>query len=313
MPAEQFLMYMAVNTVSHLINSELNRKATAKQQEEQRNFQQRLERTRQEFQREQFEQHKQLQKELADFNRQTQFQMAAEQRKTALQSVEAHKLFENWPLRIVPSQILESSPDEGIIPLKIIPVPPVVDFDKFSATNKGFPNIESGLNEGLRQFFSKHYSFHSSERPIELVDGAWDSNRYHGGSSIKALFSMLKSEPILILESEINGDYLNLRVGYWEPAQPMYSYTSVSQLPYREIIYESAKARALQWKATKEQLIQKLGKEPEEIDKLYGGDNAHNLKTLEEEEQLQQVGIDSSDLAIHYQYKVTHQDFAYLC
>ena len=79
-----------------------------------------------------------------------------------------------------------------------------------------------------------------------MLDGAWDSKLYHGGSSIKALFSMLQSEPILILESEIDGDYLNFRLGYWGLGQENYSYAPVvTRLPFREIIYESAKTRKL--------------------------------------------------------------------
>ena len=59
-----------------------------------------------EHQRQQFEKQKELQKELAAYNRETQISLAVYQRETTLQLPEVNKLFENWPLRIVPSTIL---------------------------------------------------------------------------------------------------------------------------------------------------------------------------------------------------------------
>ena len=312
MTAEMMGFYV-VNGVVNLINSQLARQATEKLEDKRQEFQKWQQLNNQEFQREQFEKQKQLQKELAEDNRQTQLKVALEQRNTARQVVQDQKLFQNWPLRIVPDQILNANHDENLLSLRVIPAPPVIDFDQFGGNNKSFPNIETGLAQGLREFFNQHYSFQSTERPIELIDGGWDSKRYHGGAAIIGLFALLKSEPMLILESQIDGDYLHLNVGYWGEGQQKYFYQSIiSNLPYREVVYESVKIRARQWREKREQLAKQLNKSSEEIDRQYGSDNAFNLKILQDEEALKSAGIDSSDLATQ-PYKVTAKDFEYLC
>lgn len=264
------------------------------------------------FQRWRFEQERSLQQELAAYNRETQFTLAAYQRETALQLPQIHKLFENWPLTLVPALILRSHQGEGAIPLRVIISPPQVDFDKFGDTAKGFPKIEKRLAEGLRELLSQNYPLNSPARATELLDGAWDSKRFRGGASIKILFGMLRSEPTLILESEVDGDYLNFRVAYWGLGHDTYCYEQIiSRLPYRDILYQSAKSRALKWKHTREKLLAAgLATTPEQVDKLYGQDNPSNLKRLEVEKQLKEAGIDH-EVPINYQ--VNNQDFEVLC
>ena len=293
-----------INGVVHVYQQQLQQENFARQKQLQQELEELRHRNQQQLQQENFARQKQLQQELADYNRQTQLQIAAEQRKTALESVEANKLFENWPLRIVPSLILNSHQDDRPIPLHIIPVPPVVEFDQFTTTNTDkFLAIEKYLAEGLRQFLHPNYPLNKEVRPVELLDGAWDSNRYHGGSSIKALFSMLRSEPILILESEIDGDYLNFRLAYWGLGQDNYSYAPViSRLPFREIVYESAKNRARKWKTARDQIVAS-GQNPKEINEL----DTYNLEILEQESAWEEAGIDISELPPRY--KVSQKDF----
>jgi hypothetical protein len=81
------------------------------------------------------------------------------------------------------------------------------------------PEIEQKLTQILSEFLSQNYPLSSQERPTEFLPGAWDSKRFRRESSIKALFEMLKSEPTLILESELVGDYLNFRLAYWGMGQ----------------------------------------------------------------------------------------------
>ncbi len=54
------------------------------------------------------EKEQELQRELAALNDQRQLEIANMQRDTALALPEVHKLFENWPLRNVPSHILNA-------------------------------------------------------------------------------------------------------------------------------------------------------------------------------------------------------------
>jgi hypothetical protein len=157
---------------------------------------------------------------------------------------------------------------------------------------------------------SQNYSLNRQDRPTKFLDGAWESKRFHGGASIEALFGMLKPVPTLILESEIDGNYLNFRFAYWGLGQEEYYYERIiSRLPYWEIIYESAKARVLEWKKTREQLLADGVEETlEEIDKIYGGNNPENLGILEREERLRLSGVERSKLP-PVRYKYDDKDF----
>ena len=261
------------------------------------------------FQQQRFQQEKALQQQLFAQKRQTLKQLAAYQRETALLLPEFQKTLDHWPLRLFPSQLLESRHHNGSIPLRVFLAPPKVPLERFEQIGLEPLEMERRLAQGLREFLSQNYSLHSQVRPTEFLGGAWESKNFHGESSIKALFWRLKSEPTLILESEIEGDYLNFRMAYWGLGQQKYCYETIFKLSYRELIEESAKARAWKWKETRDKLLT-LGETPEEVKRL-GGDKALNLAILEEAEELQAAGIDIRDLV--FQYKVTNQDFEALC
>lgn len=253
-----------------------------------------------------FEQEKSWQHQLAAYNRETQLQLAAYQRETALQLPEVNKILNHWPLRLLPSQLLKSLDIDRKIPLRVLIAPPVVPLQKFGDVVQAIPELELNLAQGLGNFLSKNYSLDSQERPTEFLAGAWDSKRFHREASIKSLFEMLKSEPTLILESEIVGDYLNFRIAYWGLGQKNYSYqTIINRLPYRKIVYASAKSRALRWKETACRLLA-CGESLEEVKRL-GGDNVVNLEILEKEEKWQRNGIDISELQLHYE--INSNDF----
>ncbi len=249
------------------------------------------------------------QQKLAVYDRQSQLKIATIEQTTVLQLPELQKLFESWPLRLYPSQILANDTNNTRKPLKIFLAPPKVEFDKFAHQQEENLDIELMLAEGLRDFISQHYSLQNPVRPTEFLAGAWDSKRFHSESSIKALFGMLQTEPILILESELDGDYLNFRIAYWGLGQDNYYYKTISRLPYKNIIYQSVKNNALEWKKVREELIS-LGEESEEINNL-GGDNVINLAILEKIEKWKSKGIDISKLSL--QYQVNRQNFEQLC
>ena len=164
------------------------------------------------FQRWRFEQEKALQLDILQLNQEFQRKLAIYQRKTSLKVVEEQKRLENSPVWLVASDILNSN-SSGTIPLHIFFAPPKLQFESFAnaLNNQEFPDVELTLAEGLRQFFQK-YTQHN--RPLDFLAGAWVSKTFHSEASIKALFGVLKSEPTLVLESEIDGDYLNFRVAY---------------------------------------------------------------------------------------------------
>jgi WD40 repeat protein len=235
--------------------------------------------------------------------------IAKREQETALNLPEVHKIMDSWPLRLYPSQILESYPSYGHIPLKIFLAPPQVQFDRFDAKTARPGDIELVLAEGIRAFINQYYSLDNPVRPTEFLAGAWDSKRFHSEASIKAIFSKLKTQPTVILESENDGDYLNFRLAFWGLGQETYYYKTISRLPYREIVTESAKNRAGEWKKVQDELLF-LGEDLAEIQRL-GGENVLNLAVLEKSQKLQDQGIDITKLALEYQ--INHQDWSKLC
>lgn len=253
-----------------------------------------------------FEQEKALQQQLVALQHQTQLELATYQRETALQLPELNKILDNWPLKLFPSQLLGSHNSNERIPLRIFISPPQIQSVRLPELTQFISEIEHNIAQSVSEFLGQNYPLNNQERPTEFLAGAWESHRFHREASIKALFEMLKTEPTLILESELVGDYLNFRIAYWGLGQKTYCYqTIISRLNYREIVYASAKSRALKWKETANRLLA-CGENPEDVNSL-GGDNCFNLDVLEKEEKWKQHGIDTSELPL--EYKVNHKDF----
>jgi len=186
-----------------------------------------------------------LQKELATFNRETQLAIAAYQRETALNMPEINKVYENWPLKNPPMQILNSHPNH----LRIFISPPALDYDRFTnlsdPKNHNFPKIEGFLGGRLLKLLNQHYPRNDTLRPTQLLDDAWDSKRFCGSSSIVALVDRLESEPFMVLESRITlNKYLSLRVAYKGASQKNYFYDEIiPRFEYGSILLTVAKAR----------------------------------------------------------------------
>ncbi|WP_155968057.1 WD40 domain-containing protein [Kamptonema formosum] len=263
------------------------------------------------FQRWRWEEEKSLQLQVLELNHELQRSLADYQKETSLKLVEEQKRLENSPIWLVASDLLNSHSQEEVMPLRIFFAPPKIQFerpDKAGGAGKEFPEIELTLGEGLRQFL-REYS--AQGRSLDFLAGAWVSKTFHSEASIKALFSALKSEPTLVLESEVDGNYLNFRVAYWSLNWPKYRYDPViSRLPYRDILYEAAKARARKWPETRAKLVA-AGEAPEDVDRLYGGENLKNWQILQREERFREAGIDSSE--VEFNYIVTRKDFEELC
>jgi hypothetical protein len=253
------------------------------------------------FQRWRWQQEVVMKQRLATQHRELLCNMANLQRQTALELPEVHKILDHWPLRLFPSQLLETHPEGSPLPLRIFLAPPRVNFDLMGMpdTARQVPDLETGLAQRLREFLNEFYSLHDAIRPTEFLGGAWESKRFHGEASIKALFHWLKSEPTLILESEVDGEMLHFRMAYWGLGQTRYTYLSVFKLPYREFLQASAKARALQWQTIRDKLLA-LGYAAEEVATM-GAEREANLTPVEKAEALAAAGLDDSDLALPYQ------------
>lgn len=243
---------------------------------------------------------KALQLELLQRHQLLQRELVTAQRQALLRSETQKKL---QPIGLVAANIFDAHDDSAIIPLRVFWVPPQLQLER-AATAQGL-NIELTLAESLRQFFRK-YSI--ADRPIDFLSGAWISQP-HSEARVKSLFNDLRLEPTLMLESEANGDFLNFRLACWGWSKYRYE-PVISRLPYREILNQSAKARAEKWLETREKLIA-AGENLEEIDALYGGDNPENLETWQREQKCRRVGIDIDE--IEFNYSVNQQDIEHLC
>ncbi len=263
----------------------------------------------QEFQTWLFQQNKQVQIELAQYNRETHFLLAAYQREVALEMKE----LENWPIKNHPRQMLESHQDRNPVPIQIILAPPEINYDRFEHLNKTststFPKVEKRLSQSLKSFQQKYYPLENEQRPTKLIDQGWESNRFAGGSAVTAIFSRLKSEPIILIESEVDGDLINIQVAYWSGGQenfPFYK-TIIYHLHYPKILYEFAIQRALHWETNVKQKLLAKGKTEQEINQIFGGDNPLNLNIYRENQELAADGIE-----IECHYKTNSEDFGKL-
>ena len=261
------------------------------------------------FQQQRFYSEKVLQQQIFQERRASLLQLATYQRETTLRLPEVQKIFDYWPLKLFPSQLLASQHAGKIPPLKVFLTPLQLPAQQLTKLGLESPTIERRLAEGIRGFLSENYSWHSQVRPTEFLGGAWESKRFHGEASIKALFGMLKSEPTLILESEIEENTLYFRLGYWGLGQAQYYYQTIFSFQYRDFLLEAAKTRAKEWQNTYECLVT-LGKNSQEIANL-GGERAHNLMLLAEEERLIAAGIEPKNL--HLAYQISSEDLEALC
>lgn len=230
--------------------------------------------------------------------RETLLQLAAYQRETSLQVLEHQHVLEQWSLGLLPAQLLDTSSCSGSIPLQIFLVLPTIQAVPTDQC-AGFNHLESKLAQGLADFLNQHYPLNSSERPTELLSGAWRDHSLQREARIKSLFDQLRDRPTLVLETDIVGESLNIRFAYWGFNQPQYCYRTISSdFPWRNIVYGSMKQRALRWQETAQQLLA-LGESQESIHQM-GGNNIRNLEVLEKEAQWQQHGIDTSTLYLPY-------------
>ncbi|MDF0553311.1 SUMF1/EgtB/PvdO family nonheme iron enzyme [Kamptonema sp. UHCC 0994] len=91
-------------------------------------------------------------------------------------------------------------------------------------------------------------------------------------------------------------------------------------LPWREVLFDFAKDRALQWKSQREAYIAE-GKNAEEFDKIYGTETVNsfvrNLQILENERQCKEIGGDPTEIerpySIHKKDYQRFQQFIGIC
>ncbi|WP_017714841.1 SUMF1/EgtB/PvdO family nonheme iron enzyme [Kamptonema formosum] len=257
------------------------------------------------------EQQKELQLQLKALDAELARELRIYDRQTALEVIHEQKRQNNSPIWLIAEDIVHSNPYQNPIPLRVFLSPPTLRFDRSgdgSDAAKGFPDMEETLGAYLQQFFEK-YSAHG--RPIEFLAGAWTSKFFHSQAATKSMFRGLRTEPTLILESAAEGDFFNLRFGYWGLNWATYRYKSaITMLPWREVLFDFAKTRALRWKEKRDAHIA-AGKKAEEFDSRYGVETVKrylsNLRIIENERLCLEDGDDPSD--IERPYSIHQNDY----
>ncbi len=273
------------------------------------------------FQKWRFEQEKELQLEILNLNQVFQREINQVQHQNTLNQIEKrYEIERENPLFLLASRLLKSSFSHGIMPLKILLSPPELDYDVNKPQGSKL-RIESFLAEEIRQFIRQGYGINDRERPTELLDKAWSSKKFAGGSAIRYLYDELKSMPVLILESEFVNEDVNLRLNYWDgeivdPKHNIFSHQEevsiLSSFSYRDFLLNSAKSRAIEWRKTKAELLEN-GLNEAKVKTLAVGNNEENLAILEDEEStialIKATNQDISKLNIGKNYKISNEDW----
>ncbi len=233
----------------------------------------------------------------------------AAQRQPALLAAETIAQKHYSPAWLQAIMMLKCAPVPNRVPLYVMIAPVQIPFANFANTipPPPFPDSDLTLLQGIRQFL-KQYT--DQERPIDFISGAWVSEIAHSAGALKPFFNVLHSEPTLLVNTEVNGYYLNSHLGYWRFHWPQPRYeTLMTALSYQDILYESAKQRARHWLSVRAQLLA-AGEDVAVVDQI-GGDNTANLMTWQREEKYRQLGARLDQLVL--EYRCNAEDAQHLC
>lgn len=171
------------------------------------------------FQKWRFQQEILLQRDIAKFNRNTQIQIANLNRENALKQVEAAKLFNEWPLNLTPTEILEGT--DQAPPLRVITCPPKISFIRWEGKENNIKySFDTIVRRELGEMLRMHYPMQQGTHKVVFLDQIWSNLNKRGNAAIKSLFKMLRSEPMLVLETDITRQPNNvwkcdIRASYW--------------------------------------------------------------------------------------------------
>lgn len=114
--------------------------------------------------------------------------------------------------------------------LKIILAPIQINSNKLKLpfkNNNLTRDFQQKLTARFNLFLEKYRLSEGRAREISFLGWGWQDSSYRGEDSIAALFKSLPGEPAIILASEINGDFLNLSLAYWDLKAKKYNYSKI--------------------------------------------------------------------------------------
>jgi formylglycine-generating enzyme required for sulfatase activity len=186
----------------------------------------------------------------------------------------------------------------SIVPVQVLlHIPPSSETDVNDLVL--FPELTARL-EKLCQIYREQ------DRSVDLLAGNWFSEAFSGKSAVADLFTMLKTEPIVVLESDVFAGILYLHLGYWGLSCAEYRYVpGVLEIDLRQCLNSLAKHSALEWwKGLKQATAQ--GIPPEQYSQNYDPTSIpifiENLKAIEQEQNARQSGIDIDTSEMSYTF-----------
>ena len=252
------------------------------------------------FQRWSLEQQRELQLHLRKLDAELQWDLRQFDRNTQLQVIEKQKQLNQSPIWLTASQIIDPDrpPQKGELPpLRVLFSPLTVPGERIPNLDiKGLPDMTTFLNKELHEFFD---AYTQAGRPIEFLSGAWTSKSFRESSAAAAIFSMLQSEPTLMLEALGEGQMFYLHFAYWGASYGKCRYKTALNVSWREVLFEFAKQRTLAWQK------RNADKSHEELEKRYGAEtvkrNFANLEIIEREAECLADGEDIDEIERPYQ------------
>ena len=258
------------------------------------------------FQRWSIEQQRELQLHLRKLDAELQWDLRQFDRATQLQVIEKQKQLNQSPIWLTASQIIDPSrpPQRGELPpLRVLFSPLTVPGERIPNLDiKGLPDMTTFLNKELREFFDQYAQ---AGRPLEFLTGAWTSKSFREEAAASSIFSMLQSEPTLILEALGEGQMFYLHFAYWGASYGKCRYKTALSVSWREVLFEFAKQRTLAWQK------RNAGKSDEELEKRYGAKTVEhyraNIEIIEREAECLADGEDIDE--IERPYHLHQKDF----
>ena len=258
------------------------------------------------FQRWSIEQQRELQLHLRKMDAELQWDLRQFDRATQLQVIEKQKQLNQSPIWLTASQIIDPSrpPQKGELPpLRVLFSPLTVPGERIPNLDiKGLPDMTTFLNKELREFFDQYAQ---AGRPLEFLTGAWTSKSFREEAAASSIFSMLQSEPTLILEALGEGQMFYLHFAYWGASYGKCRYKTALSVSWREVLFEFAKQRTLAWQK------RNAGKSDEELEKRYGAKTVEhyraNIEIIEREAECLADGEDIDE--IERPYHLHQKDF----
>lgn len=229
---------------------------------------------------------RELQLELKYLEAQQAEKITIYNRDRVINKIHEEKRQENSPILILAEDIIKQADFDQILqPLRVFFVPPVLSHD-CDQNHCNFPVPEETLENYLRCFWQKYTA---TGRTINFLGGAWKSHLLRGETAANNLFVKLQPIPTLILDAIAPDNNFQLRYSFWSGNSRSFRYQSpINYLPWREVLYNFAKQRSIDWQAEINQL-KAQGNPEEEIYSEYSQTTCehhqHNLKMLEREQK----------------------------